>query len=145
MSVIVTGGAGYIGSHVVLALVEAGERVTILDDFSSGVRSAIPSNVKLVEGDVGNRALVMRLIRESGADAIIHLAGSVDVAHSVQDPLRYYLNNSCKSRTLIECAVKTGLEHFVFSSTAAVYGTPQHNPVSEEAELKPISPMAARS
>ena len=140
VSVIVTGGAGYIGSHVVLALIEAGEQVTILDDLSSGVRSAIPSSVKLVEGDVGNRDLVMRLLRESGADAIIHFAGSVDVARSVQDPLHYYLNNSCKSRTLVECAVKAGLEHFVFSSTAAVYGTPLSNPVSEEAELKPISP-----
>ena len=140
MSVIVTGGAGYIGSHVVLALIEAGESVTILDDFSSGLRSAVPRFANLVEGDVGNRTLVMQLIRESSADAIIHLAGSVDVAHSMRDPLCFYLNNTCKSRTLIECAVKAGLEHFVFSSTAAVYGTPQCNPVNEEAELKPISP-----
>lgn len=140
MSVLVTGGAGYIGSHVVLALLDAGEEVTVLDDFSTGFRSVIPDAVNIVEGDVADAALVTRAIEETHADAVLHFAGAVDVAESVRRPLRYYLHNTCKSRSLIEAVVKAGVPHFVFSSTAAVYGVAEGNPVTEEATLNPISP-----
>jgi len=140
MSVLVTGGAGYIGSHVVLALLEAGEKVTVLDDFSTGFRSAVPDAAKTIEGDVADAALVTRVIEETHADAVLHFAGAVDVAESVRRPLRYYLNNTCKSRSLIEAVVTAGVPHFIFSSTAAVYGVAEGNLVTEEAAHKPISP-----
>ena len=140
MSVLVTGGAGYIGSQMVLELLDAGEEPIVLDDLSTGVREAIPDRVKLVTGDAGDEKLVSRVIVKNGVDAIIHLAGSVIVPDSVKDPLGYYLNNTCKSRTLIACAVKVKVKHFIFSSSAAVYGMPAKNPVTEQAELRPISP-----
>jgi UDP-glucose 4-epimerase len=143
MGILVTGGAGYIGSHMVFQLLDAGEEVTVLDDLSTGFRWAVPDGARLVVGDVGDQDLVMRAIEESGADAIFHFAGSVVVPDSVKDPLGYYLNNTCKSRTLIGCAIKAKLEHFIFSSTAAVYGIPEKNPVMEQANLRPISPYGS--
>ena len=143
MSVLVTGGAGYIGSHMVLALNDAGEDVVVLDNLSTGFPWAVAEPAKLVVGDIGDQALVRDLIETEKVEAIIHFAGSIVVPDSVADPLGYYLNNTCKSRALIECAVDAGVKHFIFSSTAAVYGMPEENPVSEEAALNPISPYGS--
>lgn len=140
MTVFVTGGAGYIGSHMTWALVDAGEAVVVLDNLSTGFRWAVAPEAKLVEGDVGDEALLARLIAEEGIDAIIHFAGSIVVPESVADPLGYYLNNTVKSRALIAAAVRGGVRAFVFSSTAAVYGTPETMPVAEDAPLRPESP-----
>src|SRR3954452_15069058 len=129
MGVLVTGGAGYIGSHMVLALLDAGEDVTVGDNLSTGFRSAVPTGVPFIIGDVGDKHLVLEVFSKTNIDAIIHFAGSVIVPDSVTDPLGYYLNNTCKSRSLIECAVEANVKHFVFSSTAAVYGIPEANPV----------------
>ena len=143
MGVLVTGGAGYIGSHMVLELLDAGEDVLVLDNLSSGFRWAVPDDAKFVEGDVGDHSLVRRLLLRNPIDAIIHFAGSIVVPESMSDPLGYYLNNTCKSRALIACAVETKVKHFIFSSTAAVYGVPESNPVSEDARLEPISPYGS--
>jgi UDP-glucose 4-epimerase len=140
MSVLVTGGAGYIGSHMALELLEAGEDVLVLDNLSTGFRWAVPDEARFVEGDVGDDNLVRRLLERNSVDAILHFAGSIVVPESVVDPLGYYLNNTCKSRSLIACAVETKIPNFIFSSTAAVYGIPKTNPVTEEATLQPISP-----
>lgn len=140
MTVLVTGGAGYIGSHAVWDLVDAGESVVVLDNLSTGFNWAVSPEAELVEGDIGDAALVGRLIAERGVDAIVHFAGSVVVPESVADPLGYYLNNTVRSRTLIECAVKGGVPRFVFSSTAAVYGMTGDAPVAEDAAKQPISP-----
>ena len=130
MSVLVTGGAGYIGSHMVLELLDAGEDVVVLDNLSTGFRWAVPDAAKFVEGNVGDQALVLRLLKENAIDAILHFAGSIVVPDSVVDPLGYYLNNTCNSRTLIACAVEAEIPNFIFSSTAAVYGIPKINPVT---------------
>jgi UDP-glucose 4-epimerase len=140
MSVLVTGGAGYIGSHMVLALLDAGEDVVVLDNLSTGFRWAVPSQAKFVAGDAGDHDLLFRLFLTNRIDAVIHFAGSVVVPESITDPLGYYGNNTCKSRTLIEAAVKSKVPHFIFSSTAAVYGMPEKNPVAEDARPAPISP-----
>jgi UDP-glucose 4-epimerase len=140
MGVLVTGGAGYIGSHMVLELLDAGEDVTVIDNLSTGFRWAVPVAAKFVEGDVGDQALLRRVLKGSNIDAIIHFAGSIVVPESVADPLGYYLNNTCKSRSLIASAVEAKIPHFIFSSTAAVYGMPKENPVGENAVLEPISP-----
>ena len=140
MTVLVTGGAGYIGSHMVLALLDAGERVVVVDDLSTGFRSAVPPGVALVEGDFGDQALVERAVAEHGVDAIAHFAARIVVPESVTDPLGYYLNNTAKARNLIESAVRCGVEHFVFSSTAAVYGETDAGLVTEDRPLKPVSP-----
>ena len=140
MAVLVTGGAGYIGSHMVHALVEAGERVVVLDNLSTGFGWAIPAGVPLIVGESGDQALVANLIREHRADAIIHFAASIVVPDSVRDPLGYYRNNTVNSRALIECAIKGGVRHFIFSSTAAVYGNPVEIPVREDAPTVPVSP-----
>ena len=140
MRILVTGGAGYIGSHMVLELLDAGEDVLVLDNLSTGFRWAVPDEAEFVEGDVGDHDLVHRLLLRNPFDAIIHFAGSVVVPDSVSDPLGYYLNNTCKSRSLIATAVETKVPHFIFSSTCAVYGMPQQNPVAEDAPLVPISP-----
>jgi UDP-glucose 4-epimerase len=140
MSVLVTGGAGYIGSHMVWRLVDAGEDVVVLDNLTTGFRWAIAPEAKLVQGDVGDEELVGRLIAEHSVSAIIHFAGSIVVPESVADPLGYYFNNTVKSRALIAAAVKGGVRHFIFSSTAAVYGTPKITPVAEGATLSPESP-----
>src|SRR6478735_10736558 len=140
MTVLVTGGAGYIGSHMVLELAETGERVVVLDNLSTGHDWAIPPGVPLVVGDSGDQELVGRLLRDEAVDAIIHFAASIVVPASVRDPLGYYRNNTVNTRALIEVAVATGVQRFIFSSTAAVYGNPQRVPVGEDAPAAPMSP-----
>jgi UDP-glucose 4-epimerase len=140
MAVLVTGGAGYIGSQMVHELLDAGERVVVLDDLSTGFRWAVPESANFVVGDSGDQALLARLFREHGVDAVIHFAASVVVPDSMRDPLRYYRNNTVNSRVLIESAIQCGVRHLIFSSTAAVYGNPATVPVSEDAPTLPISP-----
>lgn len=143
MSILVTGGAGYIGSHMVLELIDAGHTVVVLDNLSTGYRWAVPDSVPLVIGDVGDAEVAKSVIRNHGIEAIIHFAGSIVVPDSVADPLGYYLNNTVKSRSLIQSAVETGVRNFIFSSTAAVYGNPKENPVTEEATPAPMSPYGS--
>jgi UDP-glucose 4-epimerase len=138
MSVLVTGGAGYIGSHMVLELCDAGERVVVIDNLSTGYRWAVAPNAKLVVGDAGDSDLVKATIKAHDVTAIIHFAGSIVVPDSVADPLGYYENNTVKSRNLMAAAVACGVPHFIFSSTAAVYGNPKENPVSETALPAPM-------
>jgi UDP-glucose 4-epimerase len=140
MTVLVTGGAGYIGGHMTLALLDAGESVVVLDNLSTGFAWAVPPAAKLVVGDFGDAALVESLIKDHGVDAIAHFAAKIVVPESVSDPLAYYLNNTAKARNLLECAVRVRVAHFIFSSTAAVYGDPAVNPVFETAALAPINP-----
>jgi UDP-glucose 4-epimerase len=140
MGVLVTGGAGFIGSHMVLELLDAGEDVVVIDNLSTGFRWAVPDEATFVEGDIGDQELVRPLLKNNAIDAIIHFAGSIVVPESIADPLGYYLNNTCKSRALIASAVEAEVPHFIFSSTAAVYGMPKENPVGEDAVLEPISP-----
>jgi UDP-glucose 4-epimerase len=140
MTVLVTGGAGYIGSHMVIELLEAGEKVVVLDNLSTGRRQAVQPEAELVVGDFGDAALVKDLLRSRGIDAIIHFAAKIVVPESVSDPLGYYLNNTAAARSLLACAVECGVKHFIFSSTAAVYGDPEQNPVTEDESLKPVSP-----
>jgi len=143
MSVLVTGGAGYIGSHMALELLDAGEPTVVLDNLSTGLARAVPKEAELIEGDVGNQGLVRSIIEGRGIESIMHFAGSVVVPDSVADPLGYYLNNTVKSRALIETAVECGVRHFIFSSTAAVYGMTGEQPVAEDAPLAPISPYGS--
>ncbi len=140
MTVLVTGGAGYIGSHMVHELRDAGERVVVLDNLSTGHRWAVAEGVPLIVSETGDQAVISRLIREHGVDAIIHFAASIVVPDSVRDPLDYYRNNTVNSRALIESAVHGDVRHFIFSSTAAVYGNPVTNPIDEDAPTLPISP-----
>jgi UDP-glucose 4-epimerase len=140
MTVLITGGAGYIGSQMVNELRDAGERVVVLDNLSTGHRWAVPASVPLIVGETGDQPLVTKLIREHEISEIIHFAASIVVPDSVRDPLGYYRNNTANSRSLIECAVKGGVRRFIFSSTAAVYGNPATIPVSENAPTQPISP-----
>ncbi|MBL8791904.1 MAG: UDP-glucose 4-epimerase GalE [Rhizobiales bacterium] len=140
MSVLVTGGAGYIGSHMVLALTDAGEKTIVLDNLSTGFPWAVSPKATLVEGDIGDEELVMSLVRQHGIKSIVHFAGSIVVPESVADPLGYYLNNTVKSRALMHAAVKSGVQNFIFSSTAAVYGNPRSLPVFETDDPAPISP-----
>jgi UDP-glucose 4-epimerase len=140
MSVLVTGGAGYIGSHMVLRLCDAGEAVVVLDNLVTGFDWAIDPRAHLVEGNAGDMALVGEIIEKHGIREIIHFAGSIVVPESVADPLKYYGNNTATSRNLIEAAVKGGVKHMVFSSTAAVYGMTGLEPVAEETPLNPMSP-----
>jgi UDP-glucose 4-epimerase len=138
--VLVTGGAGYIGSHAVLALRDAGWPVAVIDNLVTGFRFAVPDDVPLYEGDIADEALVARIIAEQGIGAIMHFAGSIIVPESVENPLKYYSNNTAKSRALIEAAVKGGVRHFIFSSTAATYGIPEVSPVTEDSPKQPINP-----
>ena len=140
MSILVTGGAGYIGSHMVLELIGAGETVVVVDNLSTGFRWAVHEDATLVIGDIGDAELIKRTIDEHNVSAIVHFAGSIIVPDSVSDPLGYYHNNTAKSRSLIATAIDNGVRHFIFSSTAAVYGNPAENPVSEDAVLQPMSP-----
>jgi UDP-glucose 4-epimerase len=140
MTVLVTGGAGYVGSHMVLELVDAGERVVVLDNLSAGFPWAVAEGVPLIVGDTGDQTLVARLIREHGVEAIIHFAASVVVPESVREPLDYYRNNTVNSRALIDCALKNGIRQFIFSSTAAVYGDPAKIPAKEDSPTQPTSP-----
>ncbi len=143
MSVLVTGGAGYIGSHMVLELLAGGEEVVVLDNLSTGFRWAVAKPAELVVGDIGDQDLVATLIKRNSIRAIIHFAGSIVVPESVTQPLAYYHNNTVKSRALIEAAVDGGVPHFIFSSTAAVYGNPATAPVAEDAPLMPMSPYGS--
>ena len=138
--VLVTGGAGYIGSHAVLALEDAGWQAVVLDNLVTGFRWAVDSRATFVDGDVGDAETVARIIETYGIGAIMHFAGSVVVPDSVADPLKYYGNNTANSRTLIEQAVAGGVKHFIFSSTAATYGTPDVSPVREDTPTIPINP-----
>ncbi|AMB43807.1 UDP-glucose 4-epimerase GalE [Methylobacterium sp. AMS5] len=141
MAVLVTGGAGYIGSHMVLALVDAGhEEVVVLDDLSTGYDWALPPEVRLVVGDVADQALVTETILRHQIDAVAHFAAKIVVPESVADPLGYYLANTVKTRALIETAARTNVRHFIFSSTAAVYGEPETVPVPETLATNPINP-----
>ena len=140
MSILVTGGAGYIGSHAVIDLMNAGEDVVVIDNLSTGFDWAVQAPEVLVVGDIADEALVDRVIAERNVEAVIHFAGSIVVPESVVDPLKYYLNNTARSRTLIERCVKGGVKHFIFSSTAAVYGMPERSPVGENEPLAPMSP-----
>jgi UDP-glucose 4-epimerase len=140
MTVLVTGGAGYIGSHTVHALADAGESVVVLDNLSTGFVAALPKPMLPIIGDAGDQALVGSLIKAHNIDAVIHFAGSTIVPESMRDPLGYYRNNTANSRSLIEAAVKGGVRHFIFSSTAAVYGNPARVPVDEDTPTAPLSP-----
>lgn len=138
--VLVTGGAGYIGSHAVLALGDAGYRVTVVDNLVTGHRSAVDPRADFVEAAVEDDAVIRPLLAQRAIGAIMHFAGSIVVPESVADPLKYYRNNTAASRSLIESAVAAGVPHFIFSSTAAVYGIPSDMPVSEEWPTQPANP-----
>jgi UDP-glucose 4-epimerase len=140
MTSLITGGAGYIGSHMAVDLLERGEDVVILDNFSTGVRELVPAAARLIEGDVGDRSLVARLIAEHGVDSVLHFAGSTVVPDSVADPLAYYANNTANSRNLIEACIGAGVAHFIFSSTAAVYGATEAASIDEDAPKSPANP-----
>ncbi|NEI70813.1 UDP-glucose 4-epimerase GalE [Rhizobium lusitanum] len=144
MTVLVTGGAGYIGSHTVWSLIEAGERVVVLDCLSTGFEWAVAPEAILYKGDIADQALLNQIFSSHEIDTIIHFAGSVAVPESVANPLKYYENNTAKSRALIAAAIEARIRNFVFSSTAAVYGTPvSSDPVLETAELHPESPYGS--
>jgi UDP-glucose 4-epimerase len=143
MTVLVTGGAGYIGSHMVHALLDAGERAVVLDNLTTGFDWAVAERVPLVTGETGDQARVAALIAEHEIDAVIHFAASIVVPDSVRDPLGYYRNNTMNSRALIETAIAGGVRHFIFSSTAAVYGNPERVPVREDDPTIPMSPYGS--
>ena len=143
MTILVTGGAGYIGSHMLHELVEAGEKVVTLDNLVTGFDWAVAEGVPLIVGETGDQELVASIIEKHDVDAIIHFAASTVVPESVAQPLAYYRNNTVNSRALIETAVNGGVKHFIFSSTAAVYGNPERMPVAEDAPTMPMSPYGA--
>jgi UDP-glucose 4-epimerase len=143
MSILVTGGAGYIGSHMVHDLADAGERVVVLDNLSTGFDWAIPNGLPLVVGDTGDQNLVGQILREHEVQSIIHFAAAAIVPDSVRDPLGYYKNNTVSSRALIEAAIKNGVHQFIFSSTCAIYGNPAQVPVTEDTIAAPISPYGS--
>lgn len=144
MTILVTGGAGYIGSHMVLELLDQGEKVVVLDNLTTGFDWAVPDRAKLIVGNVGDRKLVERIIRENEVEAVIHFAGSVVVPESVENPLKYYENNTGNSRNLLEAVTNCGVDKFIFSSTAAVYGEPMTSgPIREDAVLNPMSPYGS--
>ncbi|WP_310531756.1 UDP-glucose 4-epimerase GalE [Novosphingobium sp.] len=138
--VLVTGGAGYIGSHAVLALLDAGWPVAVIDNLTTGFRFAVPDGVPFYEGDIEDADLLARIFAEQGTQAIMHFAGSIIVPESVENPLKYYHNNTAKSRALVAAAVTAGVPHFIFSSTAATYGEPEVSPVREDCPQIPINP-----
>ncbi len=140
MSILVTGGAGYIGSHMVLHLADAGEEVVVLDNLSTGFDWLIDHRVTFVNGNVADTDLVARIIAEHGVEAVVHFAGSIVVPESVENPLKYYKNNTANTRDLIQACVAGGVKHFIFSSTAAVYGMVGLEPVDEDVVLNPVSP-----
>jgi UDP-glucose 4-epimerase len=138
-SILVTGGAGYIGSHVVRQLTERSERVVVLDNLATGYRSAV-LNAPLIVGDTADRTLVDRVLAEHRIETVMHFAAHTIVPESVADPLKYYRNNTCATRNLLECCDRAGIRQFVFSSTAAVYGTPDDGLAREETPTRPINP-----
>ncbi len=139
-AVLVTGGAGYIGSHTCRHLLDAGHRLVVLDNFYSGHRWAVPAEAVLIEGDAGDQALVAKVLQAHRIDAVIHFAGHIVVPESVAEPLKYYRNNTLASCRLLEACTQAGVRHFIYSSTAAVYGIPNQLPVREDAPLAPINP-----
>jgi len=141
--VLVTGGAGYIGSHAVLALKDAGWPVAVIDDLSNGTRAIVPADVPFFEGDIADRRFVDGVLRDQGIGAIMHFAGSIVVPESVEKPLDYYRNNTLASHALISAAVDAGVKHILFSSTAAVYGAPEQVPIREDDPKLPINPYGA--
>jgi len=141
--VLVTGGAGYIGSHAVLALKDSGWSVAVIDDLSNGTREVVPKDVPFYQGSVADRALVERIFAEQGTQAIMHFAGSIVVPESVENPLLYYANNTVATHSLVAAAVAGGVKHILFSSTAAVYGAPERVPIAEEDLKQPINPYGA--
>jgi UDP-glucose 4-epimerase len=143
MTVLVTGGAGYIGSHMVQALADAGENTVVVDNLATGLAKFVPDSVPLIVGDAGDETLVGKIIAEHGVESIIHFAGSVVVPDSMRDPLGYYRNNTMTTQSLLKAAVKGGVNRFIFSSTAAVYGNPDQVPVPEIAPTRPLSPYGA--
>jgi UDP-glucose 4-epimerase len=143
LPVLVTGGAGYIGSHAVLALKDAGWRVAVIDDLSNGSREAVPDGVPFFQGSIAERVLVDSIIDELQIGAIMHFAGSIVVPESVEQPLKYYANNTLASHGLISAAVDAGVKHILFSSTAAVYGAPERVPIDEDDPKLPINPYGA--
>jgi UDP-glucose 4-epimerase len=143
LPVLVTGGAGYIGSHATLALLDAGWPVAVIDNLSNGDRSLVPEGAHFYEGDVADGALLDRIFAEHGSQAIMHFAGSIVVPESVENPLLYYRNNTVATHTLLSRAVAAGVRHILFSSTAAVYGAPAQVPVTEEIAKEPINPYGA--
>ncbi len=143
MTILVTGGAGYIGSHIVHGLLDLGETVVVLDNLATGFRDAVPAAAQFVVGSTIDAALVSKVISEHRVQAIVHLAASTVVPDSVADPLSYYANNTAGSLSLLKAAVGGAVKHFVFSSTAAVYGNPEATPVKEDAALQPMSPYGA--
>lgn len=140
LRVLVTGGAGYIGSHAVLALKDAGHQPVVIDNLVTGFRWSVPDDVPFVEGNIADEKLVGAALQEHGIDAIMHFAGSIIVPESVENPLKYYRNNTAASRSLIDSAVQAGIRHFIFSSTAATYGIPESSPVREDMPKLPINP-----
>jgi UDP-glucose 4-epimerase len=140
LTVLVTGGAGYIGSHTVLALRDAGWPVVVIDNLVTGFRWAVPDDVPFHQGDIADQPFVEQVLRDHEVKAILHFAGSVVVPESVSDPLKYYRNNTAASRSLIESAVRCGVPHFIFSSTAATYGIPDETPCREDMPTRPINP-----
>jgi UDP-glucose 4-epimerase len=140
MSILITGGAGYIGSHMVLAALDRGDQVVVLDNLSTGIRALVAEEAHFHLGNVGDQVLLRELFQRYAVTAVIHFAGSIVVPESVEKPLAYYENNTAASRNLIEACVDCGVKHFIFSSTAAVYGLPEHNPVTELDALSPINP-----
>lgn len=140
MTVLVTGGAGYIGSHMVLALLDAGHQPVILDDFSTGHEQLLPNGVPVFRGNVADAALVAEICKSYDIDAVAHFAASIVVPESVIDPLKYYLNNTASTTGFIAACVQAGIKRFVFSSTAAVYGNQDRNPITEDASTQPENP-----
>jgi UDP-glucose 4-epimerase len=140
VTVLITGGAGFIGGHTVLAFLDRGETPIVLDDLSTGNRAAVPPAVPFFAGDAGDTELVLRLIERHRVDAILHFAAKIVVPESVADPLDYYLSNTVKTHALLQAAVRGNVKHFVFSSSAAVYGNPSITPVCETADPAPLSP-----
>lgn len=144
MSVLITGGAGYIGSHMAWELSDQGEDIIVADDLSTGFRGAVPGRAKLAVGDVGDRRFIRDLVMENEVEAIMHFAGSIIVPESMENPLKYYENNTVKSRELIAAAIECRIDKFIFSSSAAVYGAPvSADPIREDAVLDPVSPYGS--
>ena len=140
MNVLVTGGAGYIGSHAVLALIGSGHRPIVIDNLVTGFRRAVPDNISFYEGNIADSDLLAKIIQDEAIDAVMHFAGSVVVPESVENPLKYYHNNTSNTRALIESIIENRVRHMIFSSTAATYGIPESSPVSEDMPTVPINP-----
>lgn len=138
--ILITGGAGYIGAHTAYAAVDAGHSVAIIDNLSTGIRSAVPKACQFYEADIADQEVVLKIFKEFAPEIVIHFAGSVIVPESVSDPIKYYQNNSFASLSLIEACIKSNIKYFIFSSTAAVYGIPKNETVSEDYPTSPINP-----